>query len=109
MNLHPDRILVGRAVTCAFVPIRPDFNAAISAQGEKEGRGGDQNSWVIGTLVPNDVIVVDFFCKIRDCTFAGHNLGNSIYAKIRTGMVIEGGIQDLDGIDELPDFAHVRT
>ena len=83
MNLHPDRILVGRAVTCAFVPIRPDFNDAISAQGEKEERVGGQNSWVIDTLVRDDVIVVDLFGKVKDGTFAGDNLGNSIYAKTR--------------------------
>ena len=105
MNLHPDRILVGRAVTCAFVPIRPDFNDAISAQGEKEERVGGQNSWVIDTLVRDDVIVVDLFGKVKDGTFAGDNLGNSIYAKTGTGMVIDGGIRDLDGIYELPDFA----
>ncbi len=38
-------------------------------------------------------------------TFAGDNLGNSIYAKTGTGMVIDGGTRDLDGIYELPDFA----
>ena len=105
INLHPDRVLVGRAVTCAFVPIRPDFNDAVSAQGEKDGRVGGQNSWVIDTLVQDDVIVVDLFGKVKDGTFAGDNLGNSIYAKTGTGMVIDGGIRDLDGIYELPDFA----
>lgn len=105
MNLHPDRILVGRAVTCAFVPIRPDFNDAISKQGEKEERVGGQNSWVIDTLVEDDVIVVDLFGKVKEGTFAGDNLGNSIYAKTGTGMVIDGGIRDLDGIYELPDFS----
>ena len=105
LNLHPDRVLVGRAVTCAFVPLRPDFNAAISAQGEKEGRVGGQNSWVIDTLVRDDVIVVDLFGKVKDGTFAGDNLGNAIYAKTGAGMVINGGIRDLDGIYELPDFA----
>ena len=87
------------------MPIRPDFNDAISAQGEKEERVGGQNSWVIDTLVRDDVIVVDLFGKVKDGTFAGDNLGNSIYAKTRTGMVIDGGIRDLDGIYELPDFA----
>ena len=44
---------------CILYLIRPDFNDAISAQGEKEGRVGGQNSWVIDTLVRDDVIVVD--------------------------------------------------
>ena len=45
------------------------------------------------------------FGKVKEGTFAGDNLGNSIYAKTGTGMVIDGGIRDLDGIYELPDFA----
>ena len=105
MNLHPDRILVGRAVTCMFVPIRPDLNDAVAERGKTEGRIGGQNSWVIDTLVENDAIVVDLFGKVKDGTFAGDNLGNAIYAKTKTGMVIDGGIRDLDGIYDLPDFA----
>lgn len=105
MNLHPDRVLVGRAVTCAYTPTRPDFRAAVAADGEKHGRVGGTNSWVIDTLVKDDCIVVDLFGKVKDGTFAGDNLGNSIYAKTGTGMVIDGGIRDLDGIYDLPDFA----
>ena len=105
MNLHPDRVLVGRAVTCMFVPTRPDLNSAVEAQGKKEERIGGQNSWVIDTLVENDAIVVDLFGKVKEGTFAGDNLGNAIFAKTKTGMVIDGGIRDLDGIYELPDFA----
>jgi 4-hydroxy-4-methyl-2-oxoglutarate aldolase len=105
MNLHPDRVLVGRAVTCAFIPTRPDLNAAVAAQGEADGRIGGQNSWVIDTLVKDDVIVVDLFGKVKDGTFAGDNLGNAIFAKTGTGMVIDGGIRDLDGIYDLPDFS----
>ena len=29
VNLHPERILVGRAVTCRYVPHRPDLNAVV--------------------------------------------------------------------------------
>ena len=98
-------VLVGRAVTCAYTPTRPDFRAAVAADGEKHGRVGGTNSWVIDTLVKDDCIVVDLFGKVKDGTFAGDNLGNSIYAKTGTGMVIDGGIRDLDGIYDLPDFA----
>ena len=27
--LHPEKVLVGRAVTCRFVPMRPDLNNAV--------------------------------------------------------------------------------
>ena len=105
MNLHPDRVLVGRAVTCMFIPLRSDFQSVVAEQGEKDERIGGQNSWVIDTLLENDTIVVDLFGKVKNGTFAGDNLGNAIFARSRTGMVIDGGIRDLDGIYSLPDFA----
>ena len=76
MMLHPDRTLVGRAVTGAFIPIRPDFQTVIQEQGEKFGCIGGQNSWVIDTMAENDTIVIDLFGKVKDGTFAGDNLGN---------------------------------
>lgn len=104
-SLHPERVLVGRAVTAAFVPYRPDFHALVEQQGQAEGRIGGQNSWVIDTLVTGDVIVVDLFGKLKDGTFAGDNLGTAIHARTGTGMVIDGGIRDLQRMLELPDFA----
>lgn len=105
MNLHPDRVLVGRAVTAMFVPQRPDLHSVVEEQGVADGRIGGQNSWVIDTLVENDAIVVDLFGKVKEGTYAGDNLGNAIFARSKTGMVIDGGIRDLDGIYELPNFA----
>jgi regulator of RNase E activity RraA len=105
LNLHPDRVLVGRAVTCVFMPSRPDVHEVIQGQGTAEGRIGGQNSWVIDTLVEHDVIVVDLFGKVKNGTFAGDNLGTSIYAKTKTGMVIDGGIRDTQRLYEIPDFA----
>jgi 4-hydroxy-4-methyl-2-oxoglutarate aldolase len=105
LNLHPERILVGRAVTATFAPLRPDLHEVVEAQGRAEGRGGGQNTWVIDTLVNGDVIVVDLFGKIRDGTFAGDNLSTSILSRTGTGMVIHGGIRDLTRVLELPDLA----
>src|SRR5204862_2636898 len=59
INTHPDRVLVGRAVTAMFVPKRADFHDLIEETGQREGRVGGQNSWVIDTLQPGDVLVVD--------------------------------------------------
>ena len=103
--LHPERKLVGRAVTCVFMPIRPALNEVIAKQGiidKRKGRG--QNSWVIDTLVLDDVIVVDLFGKIKDGTFAGDNLATSIHSKTGTGMVIDGSVRDLEGILPIPNF-----
>jgi 4-hydroxy-4-methyl-2-oxoglutarate aldolase len=105
VNLHPERVLVGRAVTAAFVPHRPDFHDLVEEQGRAEGRIGGQNSWVIDTLVEGDTLVVDLFGKLKDGTFAGDNLATAIHARSKTGMVIHGGIRDLQRVLELPDFA----
>ena len=105
LNLHPERVLVGRAVTAMFVPARPDLHEVVQAEGQASGRSGGQNTWVIDTLVENDVIVVDLFGKIRDGTFAGDNLSTTIKRRAKTGMVVHGGIRDLTRIEELPDFA----
>jgi 4-hydroxy-4-methyl-2-oxoglutarate aldolase len=105
LNLHPDRVLVGRAVTAVFMPARPDANTAVQDLGAAEGRVGGQNSWVIDTLAENDCLVVDLFGKVKNGTFAGDNLGTSIHAKTRTGMVIDGGIRDLQRLYDIPDFS----
>lgn len=104
LNLHPDRPLVGRAVTAVFVPQRPDLQEVVEAEGKAEGRIGGQNSWVIDTLLPNDVIVVDLFGKIKNGTFAGDNLSTAIHARTGTGMIVDGGIRDLQRIYEIENF-----
>lgn len=104
MNLHPEQTLVGRAVTGLFMPSRPDLHNAIQEQGTAEGRVGGQNSWVIDTLVEGDCIVIDLFGKVKNGTFAGDNLGTSIHAKSKTGMVIDGGVRDTQRLMEIENF-----
>jgi 4-hydroxy-4-methyl-2-oxoglutarate aldolase len=97
--------MVGRAVTCSFVPLRPDFNNFINETGKKEGRvSRGQNSWVIDTLLKRDVMVVDLFGKIEDGTIIGDNLGTSIMTKTGTGLVVDGSIRDVTGNSEIEGF-----
>lgn len=104
LNLHPDRVLVGRAVTVRMVPLRHDFQAVVEEEGARDGRSGGQNTWVIDTLRPGDVLVVDLFGKIEDGTFIGDNLGTAIKARAGTGIVIDGGIRDLERVRQLEAF-----
>lgn len=100
-----DPVLVGRALTAYFQPLRPDVNQVTEEQGRKDNRIGGQNSWVIDTVVKGDVIVVDLMGKVIDGTFLGDNLANAIYAKSGgTGVVIHGGARDIQGCLEIPDF-----
>ncbi|HZO90739.1 MAG TPA: hypothetical protein VFB38_20590 [Chthonomonadaceae bacterium] len=103
-NVHPEKVMVGRAVTAKFVPSRPDLHEAIEEWGAQNGGVGGQNSWVIDTLVENDVVVVDLFGKIEAGTFAGDNLGTAIARRTKAGMVIDGSIRDLARLQQIPNL-----
>ncbi len=108
-TLHPEKVLVGRAVTCRWVPRRPDVHDSIDRQGEKDSRVGFQNSWVIDELVEGDVLVVDLFGKVKDGTFAGDNLATAIQQNTHRGLVVDGGVRDVQRMLQLDDFnAFVR-
>jgi 4-hydroxy-4-methyl-2-oxoglutarate aldolase len=101
----PGRRLVGRVVTAVFMPLRPDLNAAINKAAAAEARvARGQNSWVIDTLLPGDVLVVDLYGKIDKGTFIGDNLGTSIFAKTGKGVVVNGSVRDVSGILEIRGF-----
>ena len=104
-SLHPEHVMVGRALTCRYVPLRPDLEAAVDRQGATEGRfGAKKNSWVIDELVDGDVVVVDLFGKVRDGVFAGDNLSTAIKKSGGRGMVVDGGLRDTPGVRRIPDF-----
>jgi len=89
-NLHPDRVIVGRAVTAQFVPLRPDLHAVVEERGKAEDRSGGQNTWIIDTLAPNDLLVVDLFGKVKEGTMVGDNLSTAIRSRTGTGLVVDG-------------------
>jgi len=99
-----DPVLVGRAVTAYFLPQRPDVNGVIQAWGKSSGQKGGQNSWIIDTLVKGDVMVVDLMGKVVNSTIVGDNLANSVWARSGTGIVVDGGARDLEGVAEIPFF-----
>ncbi len=104
-ELNGGQRLVGRAVTCVFMPVRPDMNAVINDHGKREGRvGRGQNSWVIDTLTKGDIMVVDLFGKIDGGTIIGDNLGTSIMSKTGTGLVVNGSVRDPSGLSEIKGF-----
>jgi regulator of RNase E activity RraA len=102
--------LVGRVVTAQFMPVRPDMNDMINTKAKEEGRvARGQNSWVIDILEPGDILVVDMFGKIKDGTFAGDNLATAIYTKSKNGLVVNGSVRDVSGINKIDGFrAYVK-
>jgi 4-hydroxy-4-methyl-2-oxoglutarate aldolase len=102
--INPGQRLVGRVVTAVFMPNRPDVDSIIRANGKKEGRVGDENSWIIDILQPGDVLVVDLFGKIRYGTIVGDNLSTAIYTKSHNGLIVNGAVRDVTGIQQIPGF-----
>jgi 4-hydroxy-4-methyl-2-oxoglutarate aldolase len=96
--------LVGRVVTAVFMPFRPDIDSVVRTNGKKENRIGDENSWIIDILQPGDVLVVDLFGQIRYGTIIGDNLATAIYSKSHNGLIVNGAIRDVTGIQEIPGF-----
>lgn len=100
LKLHDGHKMVGRAVTCSYIPARPDLEETVKEIGTLEGRKGTCNQWVIDTLVEGDVVVADMYDKIYEGTFVGGNLATAISNRTRTGgAVIWGGIRDLEQIE----------
>jgi regulator of RNase E activity RraA len=102
--INPGQRLVGRVVTAVFMPQRPDVDSVIRANGKKENRIGDENSWIIDILKPGDVLVVDLFGKIRYGTIIGDNLATAIYSKSHNGLIVNGAVRDVTGIQEIHGF-----
>ncbi len=107
--LHPNRPFVGRALTAAYLPGRPDLVEPIMKSGKAEGRIGPSNSWPIDMLQRGDIYVADGFGKVADGTMIGDNLGNAISARTGTGVVFDAGARDPDGLKQIEGFnAYVR-
>lgn len=101
--------IVGRALTAQYMPLRPDFSRRFVERGHAEGHVGPMNSWPIDMLEQGDVYVADAFGKILDGTLIGDNLGNAIYSRSGNGVVFDGSLRDLAGLEEIDGFnAFVR-
>lgn len=104
MLLRPNQVMTGRVVTAQYMPMRPDMDQLIKDKGKAEGRIGGTNSWPIDVLTNGDVYVADSYGKVADGTLIGDNLGNSIYAKSKNGVIFYGSVRDMEGLEEIDGF-----
>ena len=104
MILNQDSVMTGRVVTAQYMPLRPDMDKIIREKGKAEGRIGNTNSWPIDVLKNGDIYVADSYGKIVDGTLIGDNLGNSIYAKSKRGVIFYGSVRDMEGLAEINGF-----
>ena len=106
--VHPEKKLIGRAVTASFLPVRPDLQRILDKDADIRNVARSQSQRVIDTLRPGDVLVVDLFGKVEGGAFAGDNLATAIHGATGQGFVVDGGIRDLDGIHDLGIPVYVR-
>jgi len=104
LSIHPDKVLVGRALTAEWMPGRPQVQKDVEDQGRIDKRIGGQNAWPVDMLQPRDVYVCDHFELKKDGPSIGDNVGNAIYAKSGNGIVYNGAVRDIEGLKELPNF-----
>jgi regulator of RNase E activity RraA len=103
-SIHPGKVLVGRALTAVWMPGRPDIHKVITEQGKKDKRIGGQNAWPVDMLQRGDVYVCDHFRLKQDGPSIGDNVGNAIYARTGNGIVYNGAVRDINGLNELENF-----
>lgn len=101
-NIHRGKVLVGRALTAQYMPLRPEVREHLEKVGAKEGRVGDMVSWPIDMLSKGDVYVADSYGKIENGPIIGNNLGTAILSKTGNGVVFNGTVRDLRELEEMP-------
>ena len=107
--LHEGKKLYGRAVTCCFMPQRPDLRFLAFDTAGKKGWKGDCNQWVIDSLQEGDVVVCDLYDKIFKGTFVGGNLTTAIQARTKTGgAVVWGGVRDVEQMQKMDVQVYYR-
>jgi regulator of RNase E activity RraA len=104
LSIHGDKVLVGRALTATWLPGRPDIQKVIEDQGKLDQRKGAMNAWPVDMLQQRDVYVADHFGLKVDGPSIGDNVGNAIYARSGNGIVYDGAVRDINGLEELPNF-----
>jgi regulator of RNase E activity RraA len=104
VTIHPEQVLVGRALTAQWMPGRPDVQKVVEDEGKMQKRIGGQNAWPVDMLQSRDVYVCDHFWLKTDGPSIGDNVGNAIYARTGNGIVYNGAVRDIEGLKELPNF-----
>ncbi len=104
LSIHPDKVLVGRALTSQWLPGRPDILRVIESKGREQGRIGSTNAWPVDMLQPRDVYVSDHFGLKENGASVGDNVANAIFAKSGNGIVYDGAIRDIAGLQAIGGF-----
>lgn len=106
--LHPEKTLIGRAVTLQMMPTRPDIAGVDQADRRAKNQIPLNHQTAIDMLQKGDVLVVD----AGGAQFGGvigDNLAYFIMKKTGTGFVIDGAIRDIRGIAPMDMAGYYRA
>lgn len=108
--LHPGKMMVGRAFTVQFMPVREDVDKVAQAKAKQSLGKRLFNQTAIDMLQPGDVLVVDLFGKKVGGTIVGDNLFFYVNQATRGGgLVVDGSVRDLNGISQIDMPAYFRS
>lgn len=96
--VHPERKMVGRAVTLRYLPVRPD----LQEMSRKKFRTAP-NKYAIETMAPGDVLVVDSGGE-TGAGFLGDVIATRLEVRGGAGIVCDGAVRDLSVVATM-DFA----
>jgi regulator of RNase E activity RraA len=99
--IRPERVMVGRATTLRYVPIRKDLAEAMRA------RGHALNGVAAEEAEPGDVLVVDSGGCV-EAGFLGDNIAARFIYRGGVGIVCDGAIRDLHVLREMPISLYIR-
>ena len=87
-----------------------DVDDVAQAKAKAKGMQRLFNQTAIDMLQPGDVLVVDLLGKKVNGTIVGDNLFYYIYKTTRSGgLVVDGSIRDLDGLEQIDMPAYLRA
>lgn len=101
---QPGAKLVGRALTMRYMPVRPDLLEAVQTLA-KEGDWDYQYNVRAGEDAgPGDVVVVELAGMVNRATFMGDVTGLGMKMAGVKGVIIDGGLRDLNEFLPWKDF-----
>jgi regulator of RNase E activity RraA len=99
--IRPERVMVGRATTLRYVPMRKDLAETMRA------RGHALNAEAAEEAAPGDVLVVDSGGCV-EAGFLGDNIAARFIYRGGVGIVCDGAVRDLTVLREMPLSLYLR-
>jgi regulator of RNase E activity RraA len=101
---QPGARLAGRALTMRYLPVRPDVMDAVKTLAKEGGWDHQYNVRAGEDARPGDVLVVELAGAVERATFMGDVTGLGIKSRGAAGVVIDGGLRDLNEFLPMKQF-----